>query len=204
MKIFLISEIDKVNGFYQDIIPFLQKYIKDNMIITFIPSDFENTDKNDYMINNIANFFTNIKIKLRSNIIDYRIKKEHAKSLIDSSDILFILGGNPQKEMKFINKYDLVKTVNKFNGIMIGVSAGAINMAKTIYYENNNSLITYSGLGLTNINIYPHFDTENKEMIEEIKRIKKHTNIIALPKESFIFIDNKINYINNYYEYKKE
>ena len=44
---YLFSGIDKVNGFTKEQATSLKKDIKDNSIITFIASDFDNIEKTD-------------------------------------------------------------------------------------------------------------------------------------------------------------
>ena len=51
-----------------------------------------------------------------------------------------------------------------------------------------------------NLNIYPHFDIDNKEYMDEVFEVSKYTRIVGLPNESFIRIkDNDIDFVGKHY-----
>ena len=54
------------------------------------------------------------------------------------------MGGDPKKEMSYINEYDLAKILLDRDGITIGVSAGSINMAKDVIYRDEDENKTIS------------------------------------------------------------
>ena len=105
--------------------------------------------------------------------------------------------------MKFINEYELVESIQSTK-IVIGVSAGSMNQGNRIVYKDefdNYILKDYKGLNLTNINIFPHYDTNNQECIDEVEEVSKINSIICLPNESFVYIRNgNVEIIGNYYE----
>ena len=64
----------------------------------------------------------------------------------------------------------------------------------------NYELVDYQGLGFIDLNIYPHFDIDNKEYMDEVFEVSKYTRIIGLPNESFIRIkDNDIDFVGKHY-----
>ena len=62
---YLFSGIDKVNGFTKEQATSLKKDIKDNSIITFIASDFDNTEKTDTNKKQLIDAFNNIGINFK-------------------------------------------------------------------------------------------------------------------------------------------
>ena len=59
------------------------------------------------------------------------------------------------------------------NKILIGVSAGSMNMAIKGYYSNDKDYPKtwfYNGIGLVDITIDPHFDINNLEWVNENKK----------------------------------
>ena len=90
---------------------------------------------------------------------------------------------------------------------IIGVSAGAMNQAKRVVYRDefeNNRIYDYEGLDLVKINVYPHFDSKNQELLDEIDEVSKMVDLILIPDESLIRIENsKVEYIGTYYKAKK-
>ena len=135
----MFSGIDKEKGFTLDQTKELTRIIETGKSIAFIASSFYDFEKNDYFINGLIGFFKDISIRFNKiNIIDNRISKEEAKDIVKNSDIVFMVGGNPKKEMDSINEYGLSNILRDRDGITIGVSAGSINMAKDAIYMDED------------------------------------------------------------------
>ena len=182
---YLFSNIDKANGFNEQQIKYLSKDLKNCKSILFVPGDY---DKEKYIIykDKIVNWFKNIEISFN---------ESHLASFgneLKSYDVIFLMGGNPVNQIEIINNINLKSIINNAS-VVIGVSAGAINSSnEAIYYNDYNEKVeTYKGLGLTNINVYPHFDINNNEFLKEVKMVSKIKSLIALPNDSFIRINNK-------------
>ncbi len=204
-KIILLSGINKDEGFTLSQTKELSRLIKTGLSISFITSDFFDNENNDLMVEKIIGFFRDISIRFNKiNIIDCRTDKEVSKEIVKNSDIVFLMGGDPKKEMDSINEYGLSSILLEREGITIGVSAGSINLAKNVIYrdeDENKTIIKYKGIGLTDISIYPHLDFKNIDFLKEIFEISKLQKVTALPDESFIIIeDGEVNYINEHYD----
>lgn len=92
--------------------------------------------------------------------------------------------------MENIKKYNLKKEIKNYKGIIIGVSAGAMNQAQKVRYLNeDNKLVSYDGLGLVDLLIYPHLNINSLENLIEILKISKYGKIYSLPNESFVRIE---------------
>lgn len=182
---YLFSNIDKVNGFSELQSKYLSKDLRNCNNILFVPGDYDNEKYTIYK-DKIISWFDNIGISFKEN---------HLVSLDDELndyDVIFLMGGNPIKQIEIINKINLRNIINKAK-VVIGVSAGAINLSnEAIYYNDYSEKIEiYNGISLTDINVYPHFDINNKEFLEEVKMVSKIKALIALPNESFIKLDDE-------------
>lgn len=182
---YLFSNIDKVNGFSELQSKYLSKNLRNCNNILFVPGDYDNEKYTIYK-DKIISWFDNIGISFKEN---------HLVSLDDELndyDVIFLMGGNPIIQIEIINKINLRNIINKAK-VVIGVSAGAINLSnEAIYYNDYSKKIEiYNGIGLTDINVYPHFDINNKEFLEEVKMVSKIKTLIALPNESFIKLDDE-------------
>lgn len=182
---YLFSNIDKVNGFSELQSKYLSKDLRNCNNILFVPGDYDNEKYTIYK-DKIISWFDNIGISFKEN---------HLVSLDDELndyDVIFLMGGNPIKQIEIINKINLKNLINKAK-VVIGVSAGAINLSnEAIYYNDYSEKIEiYNGISLTDINVYPHFDINNKEFLEEVKMVSKINTLIALPNESFIKLDDE-------------
>lgn len=204
-KIIMFSGINKEEGFTLSQTKELSRLVETGLSISFITSDFYDNEKNDLMVDKLIKFFKDISIRFNKiNTIDCRTNKEESKEIVKNSDIVFLMGGDPKKEMSYINEYDLAKILLDRDGITIGVSAGSINMAKDVIYrdeDENKTMIRYKGIGLTDICIYPHLDFKNIDYLKEIFEVSKLQKITALLNESFIVIENnEVKYVNEHYD----
>ena len=216
MKInYMFSRIDRDKGFNDNQKKYIKEDIKNNMSITFIASLFDEYERNDTQVKEIVNVFKNIDINFKEvhlidnrvskevHLIDNRVSKEDAYKYIEKTDIVYLMGGSPELEMKSIIEYNLFNILRNRNGITIGTSAGAMNQTDRVIYKDdfkNYELVDYQGLGFIDLNIYPHFDIDNKEYMDEVFEISKYTRIIGLPNESFIRIkDNDIDFVGKHY-----
>ena len=203
---YLMSGIDKENGFTKEQAKSLKKDIKDNSVITFIASDFDNIEKTDKNKNLLIDAFNKAGINFKCEyLVDKRVSKEEAKELLSESNIVFLMGGDTYKEMQSINEYDIKEDIIS-RDLIIGVSAGSLNQSKNVIYLDeyqDYKLVKYEGLGLVDFNIYPHLDFKNKEFLKEIFTVSNDRPLIALPNESFIRCENgNIEYFGNYYKVK--
>ncbi len=199
----LFSGIDKENGFNDMQSECLIKSIKDDSVITYIASDFDDIIKSKKHSKAIMKFFETIGIKFKKvNLVDSSVSINDAKEMLNSSDIVFLMGGSPYLQIQGINKYglkDKIKTID----LVIGVSAGSMNQSKKVVYEDEDfdmKLYDYEGLDLVDFNIYPHLDFNNIELLKESFRISEIIPIICLPNDSFIrVIESKVEYYGPHY-----
>ena len=205
MKInYLFSGVDKESGFNDKQSQYLKKDVKNNSKITFIASLFDDYERSDFHSAKILQCFEKIGINFKAYyVIDNRKTKEDMKDYINNSDVVYLMGGSPFLQMESIKKYDLVDILKNRSGITIGVSAGSMNQANSVIYKDDfmdNKILEYEGIGITDITIYPHLDFANNDYMEELFEVSKYREIVALPNESFIRIeDGKVNYIGDYY-----
>ncbi len=122
-------------------------------------------------------------------LIDYSVHKEVAQKLIQNASVIFLLGGNTIEQNGILVKYELSDLIKKSNAVVMGTSAGAINMSakwvcsKYTGYEGEISSI-YHGIGLDDFSILSHYDIENN--IEKIK-----DELAPLSEEMKVYASNK-------------
>ena len=130
--------------------------------------------------------------------MDNRVSLENGINSLKNADIIYLLGGNPFIQLEYLqkNKFDLI--IQNTSALIIGVSAGSMNLATNSYYSKDEDYpesVIYKGLGITDITIDPHFDINNEEQVKEIKANSKNIKIIGLPNDSAIVISNNNIYI---------
>ena len=200
---YLFSQIKKEIGFNDKQKEYILKNIKSNMNIAYIASVPDNYER----IKRYTDYFNKIGINFKEIYsIDNRNISD-SKNIIKNSDIIFLMGGSPYLQMKFINENDL-KDLICSSKIIMGVSAGAMNQGTRVVYKDDfegNIIKDYEGLGLTDINIFPHYDLENEDIIDETKEVCKIHPILCLPNESFVYIENgNIDIVGQHYNVERK
>ncbi len=138
----------------------------DIKVITFIastPSDYAKCDEHSerLMANLRLEGFNPSKLYLVDNRCDFAIE-----DAILSSDIVFLAGGHVPTQNDFFRKIGLKEILQKYNGVIIGQSAGSMNCAELVYvqpeepedFADKDFKIQIEGLGLTKYNIMPHIN----------------------------------------------
>lgn len=205
MKYVLMSGSFTRMEIYDEIINFINENVKENKIISFVASSFDNYDSTDKYVDKLLKLFSDKNMYFNNiKIIDNRMNMEEMAKSIKISNIIFLLGGDTLKQIDYINKYNLKEVINDKNKIIIGMSAGAINMAKRVVLakdedDNIPKLSIYEGLGITNLNIEPHCDFRNDKHWKDLKEASKYTNLIVMNDDCFIIVNNeKIKYYGSF------
>lgn len=71
------------------------------------------------------------------------------------------------------------------------MSAGSINMAKRVILGKDIELSIYDWIGLVDINIEPHLDSESKEHMKDIYEVSQYSVIYGIYDNTFIKITTK-------------
>lgn len=140
-------------------------------------------------------------------LINYRVQKEDAQTLIQNGSVIFLLGGNTLKQNGFLMEYELSDSIKKSRAIVMGSSAGAINMSakwlcsKNFGYKVEISSV-YDGIGLDDFSVLSHFDLENNIALVqgELSPLSEKINIYASNKDCAIRVKgDKIDILGNVY-----
>lgn len=132
-------------------------------------------------------------------VADHKYPQRAAQ--VERYDVVILAGGHVPTENAFFHEVNLAEHLHSFEGIIIGISAGSMNSATTVYAapEEEGEAVdpAYSrylqGLGLTEISVLPHFQhvagttLDGLAMLEEILLPDSAQRpFMALPDGSFI------------------
>lgn len=126
--------------------------------------------------------------------------KEEVEDFLKDFDVIYVSGGNTFWLLGKIQESDSAKVIIDFvesGKIYIGTSAGSIIAGPDIYptrnlvkFENAPKLEDYSGLGLVDFMIYPHWGAKDFETKQAGERMKNSWSekypIILLPDNSYM------------------
>ena len=152
IKYIQISGFIENEGFYSTAGKVLQKAIVNQEKCVFIASKTEEFRANDERMQCISGWFRALNIEFKQiAVMDERLTKQEVMNEIVSASCIYLMGGNTKRQFEFIHQYELAEALKNFEGVVVGLSAGAINMAK---------------LGLVDSYVIPHFGNYNKEYLE--------------------------------------
>ena len=184
-------------GFFDTAMKAMKQVVTNNMKITFIESRFHTREKNSEGVKRILSWFRYHGIEFRQyHIIDSRLTVEEQHRIIKNSDAIFINGGDTLAQMSTFNKNGLVDLLHSFNGPIIGISAGAINMAKRSVLpltELRTQSYEYKGTGLVDVTVTPHFDINRRNhIVSEVLPMSYKGVIYGLEENGAVLIKDDV------------
>lgn len=207
--IILASQIDKDKR----VLKTIKENLKDDKLFLFIASDRANLKGNNEYNAKIVKYLSE-EIKFKENyILDNRFI-EYKDDLIKRASLIFLAGGHLPSENKFFNDINLKESLKQFKGLLTGESAGSMSMANIVYAppEHDYERIDpdykkyLKGLGLCNINIFPHLNwyIHDKELMDIVIKDSNDIDIIGLYDGSYITIDDEVKIHGDSYLFRKE
>ena len=198
MPIPLIGEngqLDKIKAFWRK-----------NSRVLLISSSPDDYNRNDEMINCFRESFrmSGLSFSLLA-MCDSRTE-ENVEQL-NQMDVIIIVGGHVPTQNAFMERIGLRERLRKYKGLIIAWSAGSMNCAEIVYagpeLEGEATDPAYqrwiTGLGVTKVNILPHFQNIKDDILDGLRLIEDITyadsighEIIALNDGSYIVVDNGI------------
>ncbi len=135
----------------------------------FIASNPNGFDKTDEYANTIVKALNLDDFQIENLIIiDHRFIGDVEKTIL-SADVVFLAGGNVPTQNNYFKEIKLKSILDKYQGVLIGQSAGSMNCSKIVYtqpeedeeFEDENYQRQISGLGLVDFAIMPHMNNAN-------------------------------------------
>lgn len=129
---------------------------------------------------------------------------DQAQELIDQAEFIVLAGGHVPTQNAFFQDINLADMLRSFDGTVMGISAGSMNLAETVYVqpeEEGESSPDFErfapGLGLTDVNILPHYQKvkdnilDGKRLFEDITYADSYGQMFfVLPDGSYFFQDD--------------
>lgn len=128
-KYYILSGMDEENdyNFYEDIAEIFRKELKNFESIVYISAYPKDIEKNKKLSK--SEKFINAGINFKNSIaLDYSYDKENVKKIMNENSLIFLYGGDPYQQMKFIEDYDIGECLK--DKTIITLSAGSINICK--------------------------------------------------------------------------
>ena len=155
----------------------LQRYVAPGgrlLVIAAWPDDFA---RNDEMTQSVADCFSWHGMGFSAvNVLDSR-NQDRAPELVELSDVIMLAGGHVPTENAFFKQIGLRALLADYPGVIMGVSAGSMNAADTVYVQPEEAgeaidphfVRWMQGLGLTDKNILPHYNMVRDNILDGLR-----------------------------------
>lgn len=190
----------------------LKSDIKKSDSIVFIPGEYNISSKTEKYVKTDLEWFREIGIDFKKSYIlensNYSI--DEMKRILCNADVIFLMSGFAVQQDKFLKENRLKDIIKNSNGVVIGVSAGAINLGKVSVcsIDKKNKIektYIYKGIGRINYTFEPHFSCDSLNLPSDLSMLSKKLKIYGISNDialrivddSYEIIDGNIYTIKN-------
>lgn len=189
----------------------------DNARVLFVCADPENYERNDGILECFSKSFSMSGLSV-SSVSMCDLRNPGAAERLSGTDVVILTGGHVPTQNRFFKEIRLRERLMNWKGVLAAWSAGSMNCADIVYAapEEEGEAIDpaferwISGLGITNINIFPHFQSLRDAYLDGLRIVEDitfqdsfHNEIIALNDGSYLLIeDEKITLYGEAYRIK--
>lgn len=191
--------LNPINGFVDR----LRDVLPPNPRALFICSHPESRDLTCHWGADTVSAFALANIAFSSYSVLDGYNADEAEFLIHSSDIIFLAGGHVPTQNAFFQEIGLRELLEGFGGVVLGISAGSMNMADVVYVqpeeegESDPEFERFApGLGLTEINVLPHYQKVKGNILDGLRLFEDITYadsmgncFFAIPDGSYFYQD---------------
>jgi len=169
MTRYYCSGFDINNAFGHGLGDMFLNELRDTKSVVYIPGGADKMQKvREKYVPAFTEHFKNAGIQFdNSIIIDPNMSQAEAQKAVRDASFIMLMGGDPFKQKELCEKLGLLEKLKKYDGVMLGFSAGAMLMSKYIIItpcsEEYPDFHIENGLDLDGISIYPHNNTNSEE-----------------------------------------
>ena len=165
--------LNPANGFVDE----LRRRLPAPCRALFVCSDPENAEKMDFYAAALRTSFQNAGLPFdRLLSLDGR-NEARAAALVREADLLILSGGHVPTQNRFFQRIGLKTLLRGFDGVLIGISAGSMNSAETVYAQpelpgealDPEYRRFLPGLGLTGKMILPHYQEIRDDVLDGLR-----------------------------------
>ena len=193
--------INDANGFADRLLDALPQ----NPRALFIASDPDDHDGMCRFGADVFSAFADLGIAFESYAVLDGTNADEAEFLISRSNFVVTAGGHVPTQNAFFTDIGLADLLEDFDGAVMGISAGSMNLAETVYVQpeepGEGSDPDFEkfvpGLALTDVNILPHYQKvknymlDGRRLFEDITYTDSYGNcFFALPDGSYFYQDD--------------
>ena len=185
--------LDPANGMVEE----LQRYWRAHsrcLLVSAFPDEY---DVNDGMREDFERIFRETGLSLECmDVCDRRRGREIISGLADY-DAVILGGGHVPTQKQFFDEIGLRDALTGWDGIVMGISAGSMNCAETVYAQpempgeaaGGSHQRFIRGLGLTDINVLPHYQAVKDDYVDGLRLMEEITYPDSIGREFYAITD---------------
>lgn len=205
---FYVSSLGDQAIYLQTIRQQLKAVMNKPMTLIFVPSSKVEYPTRKEFEQDFVNQLNEMSIKPKQVIsLNPDSTKEEFQKAFEAADFIYLHGGNPLVFMDFLKEKKVKKFLKHYQGVIMGLSAGAMLMSENIVLTPTNEeypdFVVQKALGYQNVNIFPHMNFDKVVYstymtgdglvhLEDLLRLSHQVDIQLLRDGNFIVNQEKI------------
>lgn len=117
--------------------------------------------------------------------------------ILEEFDMIILGGGHVPTQNAFFKKIKLREKIQNFDGIIMGISAGTMNCAETVYAQpelpgesvSSEYQRFIQGIGLTNKMVLPHYQAVKDDVLDGKRLFEEITYPDSVGRKFYVLVD---------------
>lgn len=161
------------NGFADE----LRKVIPLSCAALFIAADPDAPEHTDAFAASVRESFEDAGFAFTDFAVLDRRSAAQASKLVENAGLIVLAGGHVPTQNRFFREINLKELLRGFDGVLIGISAGSMNSAETVYAQpelpgeaaDSDYRRFLPGLGLTKAMLLPHYQAIKDDVLDGVR-----------------------------------
>ena len=192
-------DLNPANGFASELLKAVPRPCR-GLAICSNPDNYERTD---FYCGSVREGFEVSGIVFAGyQILDSR-NQNRASELVQRADLIILMGGHVPTQNKFFVEIGLRELLKDYGGVIVGISAGSMNSADTVYaqpeLEGEAASSDYQrflpGLGLTKTMILPHYQKNKDDIVDGLRIYEEIAYPDSMGRKFYVLPDGSYLYI---------
>lgn len=192
-------ELNPANGFISE----LRRCLKPQIRMLFICANPDIPEKTDRFAENVKTAFEEADFSFADMVVLDGRNSTKARNLIQTADFIVLAGGHVPTQNRFFEDIGLRQLISDFDGVLMGISAGSMNSADTVYAQpemEGEALDPeyhrfLKGLALTETMLLPHLQMIRADVLDGLRVFEDIAfpdsmgkKFYAIPDGSYLFV----------------
>ena len=194
-------DLNPANGFASELLKAVPRPCR-GLAICSDPDDYERTD---FFCRSVREGFEVSGVVFSDYQILDRRNQNKAAELVQSADLIILMGGHVPTQNRFFAEIQLRELLNNYDGVIVGISAGSMNSADIVYAQPELEGEAVSpdyqrflpGLNLTKTMILPHYQKNKDDAVDGLHIYEEIACPDSMGRKFYVLPDGSYFYLHN-------